>query len=85
MIRKIEEKDLGYFCSQGTVISLYDIFQRHGLGQKYAMQLLEIADSLRDTEFMDKKPIQFQCENWEYQDYNNSWGCDRLTKKLLKL
>ena len=82
--RKIEEKDLGYFCSQETVISLYDIFQRHGLGQKYAKQLLEIADSLRDTESMDKKPIQFQCENWEYQAYDNSWGCDRLTKKFIE-
>ena len=71
--RKIEEKDLDYFCSQETVISLYDSFQRHGLGKRYAKQLLEIADSLGDRESIAKEPIQFKHENWEYQDYDNSW------------
>ena len=71
--RKIEEKDLDYFCSQETVISLYDSFQRRGLGKRYAKQLLEIADSLGDRESIAKEPIQFKHENWEYQDYDNSW------------
>ncbi len=81
--RKIEERDLDYFCSQETVISLYDVLQRHGLGKKYVKQLIEIADSLRNTEYTGKEPIQFQCDNWAYQDYDNSWGCDERTRKFI--
>lgn len=82
--RKIKEKDLRYFCSQEKVIFLYDSFQRHGLGKKYAKELLEIADSLRDTKFIVKEPIQFKYENWQYLDYDNSWVCDMLTKKFIE-
>lgn len=82
--KKIEEKELEYLCSQEAVIFLYDSFQRHGLGKRYAKQLLEIADSLGDRESIAKEPIQFKHENWEYQDYDNSWGCDRLTKKFIE-
>ena len=82
--RKIKENDLRYFCSQEKVIFLYDSFQRHGLGKKYAKELLEIADSLRDTKFIVKEPIQFKYENWQYLDYDNSWVCDMLTKKFIE-
>ena len=37
--KKMAEKDLGYFCSQETIISLYDVLQRHGLGSKYTKPL----------------------------------------------
>ncbi len=33
---------------------------------------------------MAKEPTQFRYDNWEYQDYDNSWGCDRLTKKFIE-
>lgn len=82
---KIEEKDLEYFCSQKTVISLYDVLQRHGLGKKYEKQLLGIADNLRKTESMDKEPIQFRYDNWAYQDYDNSWGCDERTRSFIAI
>lgn len=83
--KKIEEKELEYFCSQEAVIFLYDSFQKHGLGKRYAKQLLEIADGLRDTESMAKEPTQFRYDNWEYQDYDNSWGVTGLQRNLLKL
>jgi len=82
--KKIEAKELGYFCSQETVISLYDVLQRYGLGARYGKQLLEIADSLKETKLM-KEPVQFQYQRWEYQDYDNSYGCDRSTKKFIDL
>lgn len=82
--RKIEEKDLDYFCSQETVISFYDVLQKYGLGKKYERQLLDIADSLRNTTSTDKEPIQFQCDHWKYYNYDDSWKCDSLTKKFIE-
>lgn len=82
--RKIEECDLDYFCSQETVISFYDVLQKYGLGKKYERQLLDIADCLRNTTSTDKEPIQFQCDHWKHQNYDDSWKCDSLTKKFIE-
>lgn len=79
---KIEKKDLKYFHSQKSVITLFNVMQKNGLAKLYIKRLLEIACELMKCEGF-QEPEQFNPEEWGYQDYDNSFACDPLTIKFV--
>ena len=79
---KIEQEDLSYFCSQKSVITLFDVMQKNGLALLYSKKLLDIAYKLMKCEGL-QEPEQFDAECWGYQDYDNSFGCDQITCKFV--
>ncbi len=81
--RKIKQNDLDYFQSQRAVITLFDVLQKNGLAGMYAKKLLSIAYSLMRNEGIYEAE-QYDSEDWAYQDYDDSFGCDSLTKKFIE-
>ena len=79
---KIDQEDLIYFYSQKAVITLFDVIQKNGLAVMYIKKLLEIARKLMRCDGL-QEPEQFDGEYWAYQDYDNSFSCDLLTKKFV--
>ena len=79
---KIEQKDLRYFYSQKSVITLFNVIQKNGLTKLYIKKLLEIACELMKSEGL-QEPEQFDPENWGYQDYDNAFVCDPITIKFV--
>ena len=79
---KIEQEDLTYFYSQKAVITLFDVMQKNGLAVLYIIKLLEIARKLMRCDGL-QGPEQFDREYWAYQDYDNSFSCDPLTRKFV--
>lgn len=79
---KIEQKDLTYFYSQKAVITLFDVMQKNGLAVMHITKLLEIARKLMRCDGL-QEPEQFDEEYWAYQDYDNSFSCDPLTRKFV--
>jgi len=79
---KIEQEDLTYFYSQKAVITLFDVMQKNGLAGLYIIKLLEIARKLMRCDGL-QEPEQFDGEYWAYQDYDNSFSCDPLTRKFV--
>ncbi|MDO5019181.1 MAG: AbiH family protein [Lachnospiraceae bacterium] len=79
---KIEKKDLKYFHSQKSVITLFNVMQKNGLAKLYIKRLLEIACELMKCEGF-QEPEQFNPEEWGYQDYDNLFACDSLTIKFV--
>lgn len=80
--RKIKQNDLDYFQSQRAVITLFDVLQKNGLAGIYAKKLLSIAHSLIRNEGIYEAE-QYDSEDWAYQDYDDCFGCDSLTKKFV--
>lgn len=80
--RKIKQNDLDYFQSQRAVITLFDVLQKNGLAGMYAKKLLSIAYSLMRNEGIYEAE-QYDSEDWAYQDYDDCFGCDSLTKKFI--
>ncbi len=74
--KKIEQKDLKYFSSQHTVISLFDSLQKLGLREKFFHKLLPIACEL---------PVNstFDYEQWAYMHFDNSFKCDSDTMRFI--
>ena len=79
---KIKNKELKYFYSQKSVITLFDVLQKNGLAELYRRQLLQIAYELMRHDGL-QEPEQFDAEEWGYCDYDNSFGCDPLTQKFV--
>lgn len=82
--RKIKQNELDYFQSQRAVITLFDVLQKNGLEGMYAKKLLSIAYSLMRIEGIYEAE-QYDSEDWAYQDYDDSFGCDSLTKQFIDL
>lgn len=80
--RKIKQNDLDYFQSQRAVITLFNVLQKNGLARIYAKKLLSIAHNLMRNEGIYEVE-QYDSEEWAYQDYDDSFGCDSLTKKFV--
>lgn len=80
--RKINQNELKYFQSQRSVITLFDVLQKNGLAGMYAKKLLSIAYSLMRNEGIYEAE-QYDSEDWAYQDYDDCFGCDSLTKKFI--
>lgn len=80
--RKIKQNDLDYFQSQRAVITLFDVLQKNGLARIYAKKLLPIAHNLMRNEGIYEAE-QYDSEDWAYQDYDDCFGCDSLTKKFI--
>lgn len=79
---RIQKKDLKYFYSQKSIITLFNALQKNGLARLYAKHLLEIAYELIKCEGL-QEPEQYDAENWSYGEYDNSFGCDRLTQEFI--
>lgn len=68
--KKIRENNYKYFFSQESVIKLFVMLLKNGLGNKYENELLEIAKKLLNNDKL-RKPKQFSYEQWDYQNFNN--------------
>lgn len=80
---KIKQNELNYFNSQKAVITLFNVLQKIGLANVYEKKLSNIAFALMVNDGL-YEPEQYDQEEWAYQDYDNSFGCDSRTKKFIE-